>query len=264
MKRFLLLATAALAAGCAQQPGTPAPTVSAAPTAAPAASTAAAAPSAAVRDAQQRLRQLGYYEGPVDGLAGPETEQAIQRFQRRGGLDASGQLNTATADALRNDAAAAQRAAAKPVELTDPTSVRTVQNRLRQLGFYNGTADGVWGPGTQQALERFQRARHLDRVGEPTAATMSAMGIDPGALNQMAGTAEPLDPAVVRGIQRRLRRLGFYSGAADGVWGPGSQAAVERFQRARGLQPTGDLNPTTLSALGFDPNNLARGSVARR
>jgi peptidoglycan hydrolase-like protein with peptidoglycan-binding domain len=146
--------------------------------------------------------------------------------------------------------------------------VRTVQNRLRQLGFYDGPADGVWGPGTQQALERFQRARGLDHVGEPTAATMSAMGIDPAALTRTASAAAPLDPTVVRSIQQRLRRLGVYNGPLDGEWGAGSQAAVERFQRNRGLDPTGDLNPTTLAALGFDPNNLAagpaRGSVARR
>jgi peptidoglycan hydrolase-like protein with peptidoglycan-binding domain len=268
MNRLLLLAGSALAAatiGCAQQPSTTAP-VAAAPAYQPTAPRVE--PSASVRDAQQRLRQLGYYNGDADGLMGPETEQAILRFQRAQGLDASGQLNTATADALRDSARAARSAAAKPVELTDATSVRTVQNRLRQLGFYDGPADGVWGPGTQQALERFQRARGLDHVGEPTGATMSAMGIDPSALTQSASAAEPLDPTVVRGIQQRLRRLGFYRGPIDGEWGPGSQAAVERFQRNRGLAPTGDLNPTTLAALGFDPNNLAagpaRGSVARR
>jgi peptidoglycan hydrolase-like protein with peptidoglycan-binding domain len=273
MNRLLLLAGSALAAatmGCAQQPSTTAP-VAAAPAYQPVAPPSAAPrvePSASVRDAQQQLRQLGYYSGDVDGLMGPATEQAILRFQRAQGLDASGQLNTATADALRDSARIARNAAAKPIELTDATSVRTVQNRLRQLGFYDGPADGVWGPGTQQALERFQRARGLDRVGEPTAATMSAMGIDPSALTRTASAAEPLDPTVVRSIQQRLRRLGFYRGPIDGEWGAGSQAAVERFQRNRGLDPTGDLNPTTLAALGFDPNNLAagpaRGSVARR
>jgi peptidoglycan hydrolase-like protein with peptidoglycan-binding domain len=149
--------------------------------------------------------------------------------------------------------------------------VRTVQNRLRQLGYYDGPADGVWGPGMQQALERFQRARGLDRVGEPTVATLSAMGIDATALpTRSASAAEPLDPTVLRGIQQRLRQLGFYNGPIDGVWGQGSQAAVERFQRNRSLQATGELNPPTLAALGFDPNNLAagaapiRGSYARR
>ena len=62
----------------------------------------------------------------------------------------------------------------------------------------------------------------------------------------------------------RLRRLGFYRGAADGVWGPRSQEALTRFQQSRGLQASGEFNPATLSALGLDPNNLAASAGAPR
>jgi peptidoglycan hydrolase-like protein with peptidoglycan-binding domain len=44
----------------------------------------------------------------------------------------------------------------------------------------------------------------------------------------------------------------------DGNWGAGTQAAIERFQQGRGLQPTGQINPATAQALGLDPNNLER------
>jgi len=40
----------------------------------------------------------------------------------------------------------------------------------------------------------------------------------------------------------------------DGIWGAGTQASLERFQQGRGLQPTGQVNPITLQALGLDPN----------
>jgi peptidoglycan hydrolase-like protein with peptidoglycan-binding domain len=72
-----------------------------------------------------------------------------------------------------------------------------------------------------------------------------------------ATAAEPLSPAAVRNIQARLRSLGFYRGSADGVWGPGTQAAIERFQQGRGLQATGQVTPATAAAMGLDPNNLA-------
>ena len=48
----------------------------------------------------------------------------------------------------------------------------------------------------------------------------------------------------------------FYRGAVDGIWGAGTQAAIERFQQGRGLQATGQVNPATAQALGLDPNNL--------
>jgi peptidoglycan hydrolase-like protein with peptidoglycan-binding domain len=62
---------------------------------------------------------------------------------------------------------------------------------------------------------------------------------------------------VIRNVQQRLRALGFYRGGVDGLWGAGTQAALERFQQGRGLQATGQVNPATVQALGLDPNNPA-------
>ena len=69
--------------------------------------------------------------------------------------------------------------------------------------------------------------------------------------------SQPLAPAAVTQVQERLRQAGVYAGRPDGVWGPDSQAALERFQQGRGLQATGQVNPATAAALGLDPNNLA-------
>ena len=76
--------------------------------------------------------------------------------------------------------------------------------------------------------------------------------------------ARPLDPAVVRGVQQRLRQQGFSAGVPDGIWGPRTQTALVRFQRSRGLEPTGQLDPSTAVALGFDPNNLGATAVLGR
>ena len=52
-------------------------------------------------------------------------------------------------------------------------------------------------------------------------------------------------------------------GSADGVWGPQTQRALERFQQSQGLQPNGQATPATIQALGLDPNNLAASLPAR-
>lgn len=49
--------------------------------------------------------------------------------------------------------------------------------------------------------------------------------------------------------QSRLRELGYYRGPVDGDFGRGSRAALARFQRDRGLRPTGSLDERTLRAL---------------
>ena len=49
---------------------------------------------------QQELGQLNYYEGPVDGLMGPQTAAAITDLQRQAGLPQTGTMNPATQAAL--------------------------------------------------------------------------------------------------------------------------------------------------------------------
>ncbi|MFP4169059.1 MAG: peptidoglycan-binding domain-containing protein [Desulfonatronovibrionaceae bacterium] len=46
-------------------------------------------------------------------------------------------------------------------------------------------------------------------------------------------------------IQSRLAELGFYSMKVDGLWGPGSRAALKRFQMNRGLSPDGKWGVAT-------------------
>ncbi len=59
-------------------------------------------PSAAVEKLQRELGQLNYYEGPVDGIMGPQTIQAITYLQRDAHLPQTGQMNAATEAALAN------------------------------------------------------------------------------------------------------------------------------------------------------------------
>jgi len=50
-----------------------------------------------------------------------------------------------------------------------------IQQSLRQEGIYNGTADGVWGPRTANALMQFQEKNSID----------SSAGIDSNTLNEL-------------------------------------------------------------------------------
>ena len=56
-------------------------------------------------------------------------------------------------------------------------AVRAVQKRLKELGYYNGSADGDFGPATEAAVKAFQRANGLTadgKVGKQTLAKMNA------------------------------------------------------------------------------------------
>ncbi len=49
---------------------------------------------------QQRLQNLGYYKGNIDGIYGPQTTAAVKKFQADYGLAQTGVVNSTTADYL--------------------------------------------------------------------------------------------------------------------------------------------------------------------
>jgi peptidoglycan hydrolase-like protein with peptidoglycan-binding domain len=49
-----------------------------------------------VRQTQQQLKALSLYNGPVDGLVGPEMQRALARYQQQNGLRPTGTLDEQT------------------------------------------------------------------------------------------------------------------------------------------------------------------------
>ena len=82
-----------------------------------------------VRWVQVELRMRGFYNGSLDGVAGPETKQALLRFQQSNSLERTAKLDQETADALIGDTAVGQgssmlpkRAGAEPMVTSSGTS----------------------------------------------------------------------------------------------------------------------------------------------
>ena len=67
-----------------------------------------------VRWAQLELRNMGLYDGSLDGVVGPETKRALLRFQQSNGLARTAELDQQTADALVNDAGIGQGSTLPP------------------------------------------------------------------------------------------------------------------------------------------------------
>lgn len=69
--------------------------------------TALATPAAdadETREVQRQLARLGYYDGPVDGIAGPLLRNAVRAFQRAEGLEPDGVAGPVTRARLRERA----------------------------------------------------------------------------------------------------------------------------------------------------------------
>ncbi len=128
--------------------------------------------------------------------------------------------------------------------------VRTLQRRLRVLGQDPGPIDGLYGPLTRAAVERFQRIARVSVdgiVGQQTRKALRAAS--PLAFARGEGFGEPGGSDQVRSVQRGLRRLNHDPGRVDGLYGPRTEAAVAGFQRDEGLTASGQVDRRTLRAI---------------
>jgi len=227
-----------------------------------------------VRAVQEALRRAGL-QVELDGIYGQDTAEAVKEFQRQRGMYVDGTVGPATRTALglgedSTAAAAEPQPAAAPapaasgadlLKLTDPPQrgeeVRAIQNALRQAGFSVET-DGVYGPGTAQAVRQFQQQRGLPVdgiVGGSTRAALSAVRSSPAIapsepVRVLRLENPPLRGNDVRLLQGALRKAGERVGT-DGVFGPATERAVKEFQQRQGLTPDGIVGTATRSALGL-------------
>jgi hypothetical protein len=63
------------------------------------------------------------------------------------------------------------------------TTVSAVQARLTQLGYYNGPADGIFGPLTRDAVARYQTDQNLAVTGSLSGDTLQSLGMPGMASN---------------------------------------------------------------------------------
>ncbi len=268
-----------------------------------------------VTQLQTNLVQLGYNTNGVDGRFGAGTQRAVVQFQKDNGLTADGLAGTRTLNLLAQKVAAlgssssgnassgsssggnsssdssssgSTSTSGVPSNLTRTlrkgytgNDVLTVQERLKELGYYTGSLDGVYGRGSMAAVKAFQKDHGLYADGLAGVKTFQALfsasaGNNSGSSssgsnsssssggstsdgssgsssnNTSSGTYETLRYGAkgdeVRQLQKALKDLG-YSVSADGDYGALTQMAVKYFQMCNGLEADGVAGNATLSLL---------------
>lgn len=77
------------------------------------------------------------------------------------------------------------------------------------------------------------------------------------------GTCGPGDYGeVVKKVQKKLKKLGYYTGTIDGDYGNGTKTAVKNFQKRNGLTANGTVNKKTLAKMNSSDAKKAAVSDA--
>jgi murein DD-endopeptidase MepM/ murein hydrolase activator NlpD len=135
------------------------------------------------------------------------------------------------------------------VAASGSANVAALQVALRAQRLYEGSVDGLDGPGTALAVRRLQRRAGLaaDAIAGPL--TRRALGRRgrPALGSRVVG---PGDRGWdVAALQFLLAWRGFPSGAIDGGFGEHTEAALIRYQRWAGLSADGRAGPATLRSV---------------
>ncbi|WP_246941880.1 peptidoglycan-binding protein [Bacillus pinisoli] len=113
-----------------------------------------------VKALQLELKALQFYTDKVDGIYGPATQAAIKEFQFVHHIKVDGVAGPTTLRRLYFSKEAKtyqQFTASKLLEGDQGTQVIQVQEKLKKLGYYAYTVDGVFGPLTKDAITRYQQ-----------------------------------------------------------------------------------------------------------
>ena len=259
--------------GQAQSSVTPVPSPTPKPTATPFTSLKLGSQGPDVRTVQQKLKQLGFLKGNVDGDFGKATEEAVKKFQKQYGLEVDGKVGANTLAKLQTARATMKPAVtATPKKTATPkpnynsntylrngdesSQVRSMQNRLIELGYLVGKATAKFDNGTEAAVIAFQRrnTKYADGVAGPETlkalySSSASKTSSPSGIVGLSLREGSKEKAAVRLLQQKLKNLGYYRGSVDGSFGSGTTDAVKAFQRANGLTADGVAGGGTLNRI---------------
>jgi peptidoglycan hydrolase-like protein with peptidoglycan-binding domain len=139
--------------------------------------------------------------------------------------------------------------------------IADIQRELARRGFYDGAADGMFGPKTNAAMRDFEQASGLRPGAEPNevflraltrsqakAGMQRAAPAHPGVTDPIAELIAPSSKRIFA-VQRALTDYGYGQFKPNGTFGPETKNAIEQFERARKLPVTGQISPKLMREL---------------
>ena len=221
-----------------------------------------------------RILQQGLKIG-VDGSFGPGTEQAVRAFQTQHRLTADGVVGPQAWTKLIELGLVPARTATTPTPAPPPATVHPLE-QYSTLTLRRGssgaavaalqralslTADGSFGPGTEQGVRAFQQSKSLTsdgvvipnvwnalmgrdyvKTGEPTPAPPPAT-VHPLEQYSTLTLRRGSSGAAVAALQRAL------SLTADGSFGPATEARVREYQQRHDLEVNGIVSTEVWNTL---------------
>ena len=212
--------------------------------------------NAAVKLLKARLAELGYFAGAMNETYDKATRTAVSEFQSANGLKATGSADSATRALMNGDKAKDSSAYYQALALRPGASsaaVKALKERLKALGYFEGTIDCGYDKALKSAVSLFQQANALRATGTADKATRQAMNgaqaVTRAEFDLIRPVASGEKSEAAAQVQRQLKALGYYTGAATGRLDRETLQALSDFQAANELSKTGRADAPTRKLL---------------
>jgi peptidoglycan hydrolase-like protein with peptidoglycan-binding domain len=123
---------------------------------------------------QQKLQQLGYFQGKITGYFGSQTQQSVKQFQLANKLNPDGiagknTLNSLNKNSPNQDSLKKENKINNQGEMskTNPSinlntnQIKIIQEQLKNRGYYQGKIDGVYSINIRNSLLKFQKDNNI-------------------------------------------------------------------------------------------------------
>ncbi|WP_393959380.1 peptidoglycan-binding protein [Priestia megaterium] len=212
-----------------------------------------------VKELQQKLKNKGYFTyGTTTNYYGSITTSAVKSFQRANGLSADGIAGPSTFNKLLGSGSSSSSSISSSSLLrvgSRGSSVQSLQQQLKNKGYFKGTTTQYFGSITKNAVMAFQRANGLSVDGIAGPATLSKLknggssASNGGSSSTSTILRQGMSGSAVSSLQQKLKNKGYFSAGVTGYFGSITTSAVKSFQRANGLLVDGEAGPDTLNKL---------------
>ncbi|MEG0356471.1 MAG: peptidoglycan-binding protein [Christensenellaceae bacterium] len=142
-----------------------------------------------ISELQTKLKELEYYEyANITGYYGPVTEDAVKKFQRTNDITVDGVMGTGSLELLNSDKA--KYYMMYPGD--SGNDIKTMQEQLSKLGYFNANATGYYGPVTEDSVKLFQAENNLTVDGKVGKNTRKVLFSDDAIKGKQSNNKKPV------------------------------------------------------------------------
>ena len=205
-----------------------------------------------VIELQQKLVDKGYLNKKyLTGYFGPNTVEAVKKYQKDNGIKQTGVAAELTIDALFNKKTLDTSLVLKNGD--EGANVKLLQNALAQMGYLaSDKVTGYFGDVTESAVKKFQKDNGISQTGKAAKQTIEKINAIIGGTKLDTSRVYKAgdEDEGVKILQQRLYELGYLDKKyVTGYYGSITVAAVKKFQKNNQISQTGTVANLTLEAL---------------